>query len=75
MNEGSAPVALTGMPINGEFAQTNTCGSSLAAHSNCSVSVTFEPLAATERKGTIILKGDATNCPLLVELSGKGKGR
>jgi hypothetical protein len=31
------------MSVTGDFAQTNTCGASLAAHTTCAVSVTFQP--------------------------------
>jgi hypothetical protein len=74
-NDGSLPVTLTGMSTTGEFAETNTCGASLAAHATCSIRITFKPVAAGNGTGTIILTGNASNCPELVELAGKGTKR
>ena len=34
-NHGGVAVKFTGMSVTGDFAQTNTCGASLAAHSTC----------------------------------------
>ena len=42
-NHGGVAVKFTGMSVTGDFAQTNTCGASLAAHTTCAVSVTFQP--------------------------------
>ena len=45
-NTGTAAVTLTGVVTGGDFTQTNTCGSSLAAGATCTVNVTFRPTAA-----------------------------
>ena len=45
-NSGTAPLNIAGISFansNGEFAQTNDCGASLAAGANCSIRVTFTP--------------------------------
>jgi photosystem II stability/assembly factor-like uncharacterized protein len=42
-NQQSASLNLTGFNVTGPFAQTNNCGSALAAGSTCTVSVTFTP--------------------------------
>jgi hypothetical protein len=60
------------MPVSGDFAQTNTCGASLAAHEACTISVTFKPTAAGKRTGNLPLHDDAANSPQLVTMSGKG---
>jgi phosphatidylserine/phosphatidylglycerophosphate/cardiolipin synthase-like enzyme len=48
-NSGSASLAITSIAITGanaaQFAQTNTCGSSLATGAQCIVTVTFTPNA------------------------------
>src|SRR3989454_623555 len=50
-NSGTATLTITSIAItganSGDFSQTNTCGASVAAGANCSVSVTFKPTAAT----------------------------
>src|SRR2546429_1141239 len=35
-----------------QYAQTNTCGTSVAAGANCTTSVTFTPTATGDRKST-----------------------
>lgn len=42
-NTGTAPLNLFGITLNGEFAQSNTCGTSLAAGASCSIGVSFMP--------------------------------
>lgn len=71
-NNGGAAVEFTAMPVSGDFAQTNTCGASLAAHEACTISVTFKPTAAGKRTGNLPLHDDATNSPQLVTMTGKG---
>jgi len=74
-NAGGATVEFTGMPVTGDFAQTNTCGASLASHRTCTVRVTFKPTATGMRTGNLPLNDDATNSPQVVALSGKGNAR
>jgi len=63
------------MSVTGDFAQTNTCGASLAAHHTCGISVTFKPTATGKRTGNLPLHDNATNSPQVVDLSGKGNDR
>ena len=56
----------------GDFAQSNTCGSSVAAKSKCTVSVTFSPQATGTRTATLNLNDGATNTPQTVSLTGTG---
>ncbi|MFE2611040.1 carbohydrate-binding protein [Streptomyces mirabilis] len=50
-NSGAATASITGVTAGGDFAQTNTCGTALAAGANCTVSVTFGPTASGTRTG------------------------
>ncbi|MFI9387923.1 choice-of-anchor D domain-containing protein [Kutzneria sp. NPDC052558] len=69
-NPTGAAASVSGISINGDFAQTNTCGSSIPANGSCSVSVTFKPTAAGSRAGTLTVNaGGVTNT---VSLSGTG---
>jgi hypothetical protein len=52
-NSGAAPLTITGVAATGDFAQTNTCGSSLAEGANCTISITFTPTATGVRNGTL----------------------
>ncbi len=74
-NDCGVAVRFTGMSVTGDFAQTNTCGASLAAYSTCAVSVTFKPTAIGKRTGNLPLQDDAANSPQVVDLSGKGNDR
>ena len=71
-NNDSTEASITSIAASGDFAQSNTCGSSLAANSNCSVSVTFTPTASGTRSGTLTLTDSASNSPQTVSLSGTG---
>ncbi|MGC9292490.1 MAG: choice-of-anchor D domain-containing protein [Acidobacteriaceae bacterium] len=53
-NSGDLPLDKVAMQTLGAgFAETNTCGSSLAAHSVCNVTVTFTPQAAGSASGQL----------------------
>jgi len=68
-NPTGAAVPVTSIAATGDFAQTNTCGSSIAANSSCTVSVTFTPTAAGSRTGTLTVNAGGTTT---VSLSGTG---
>ena len=71
-NKGSAPLAIIGLVASGDYAQTNNCGSSLAASANCTITVTFTPGATGTRDGDITISDtDSTNLQT-VSLSGSG---
>jgi hypothetical protein len=57
---------------SGDFAQTNTCGTSVAAGASCTVSVTFDPAATGSRTATLNLTDNANNSPQAISLSGTG---
>ncbi|MGA9498141.1 MAG: SBBP repeat-containing protein [Terriglobales bacterium] len=56
-----------------DFAQTNTCGSSVAAKGKCTISVTFTPQATGTRTATLNINDGANNSPQTVSLTGTGK--
>jgi hypothetical protein len=72
-NSGTAALAITSIAASGDFAQTNTCGTSVAAGANCTISVTFTPTAAGMRTGTVTITDNAGNSPQMVSLSGGGE--
>jgi hypothetical protein len=73
-NNAVAPVMFVGVATTGDYASSRgSCpanGSTLAAGSTCSLSVTFTPMAAGTRTGTLSLTNDATQLPLTVSLTG-----
>jgi hypothetical protein len=72
-NTGSTSLTISGITANGDFSQTDTCGSSVGAGANCSISVTFEPTAAGTRTGTLSISDNAIGSPQTVALSGTGQ--
>ena len=56
----------------GDYAQTNTCGASLAAKSHCTISVTFTPTTTGTRTATLNVIDSANNTPQTVTLKGTG---
>jgi hypothetical protein len=73
-NGGSAPLSITSITITGvetsDFAQTNTCGASVPALSQCTISVTFTPLATGTRSAQItVIDNSGTQ---VADLTGTG---
>lgn len=58
--------------VTGDFAQTNDCGSSIAALTSCHVFVTFTPTALGTRTGTLSFCGDCNFNSTPVALQGTG---
>jgi FtsP/CotA-like multicopper oxidase with cupredoxin domain len=57
----------------GDFAQSNTCGGTVAPNGTCTISVTFKPTAAGARNASLgITTNDPANPLLSVGLSGTG---
>src|SRR6266849_2004151 len=71
-NNHSTALSISGISASGDFAQTNTCGTSLAASAQCTISVTFTPTAAGTRNGTLTVVDDASNSPQTASLTGTG---
>ncbi len=73
-NMGSAPLLISSITTNGDFAETNDCGSSVPAAASCTFSVTFTPTGAWTRAGSIQMQDDAAGSPHFINLSGTGSG-
>ncbi|MBV8945592.1 MAG: choice-of-anchor D domain-containing protein [Solirubrobacterales bacterium] len=75
-NTGNASLSVGSIAIaganSGDFAQTNTCPSSLAAGANCTISVTFAPAAAGSRTASVQVSDNAGDSPQSAPLSGTG---
>src|SRR5208282_3531566 len=75
-NTGNAALTLTSVALTGtnpsDFAQTNNCGSSVAAGANCTISVTFTPAAMGTLTTAVTLTDNATGSPQSVSLTGAG---
>jgi hypothetical protein len=71
-NCGSAPLAVIGIAVSGDFTQTNNCPSSLAAGAACGIDVTFAPTATGARSGSLTVTADDAGNPHIAGLSGTG---
>lgn len=75
-NTGTASMAISSIGLSGtnasNFAQTNNCGTSLAAGTNCAISITFTPSATGTRTATLSVVDNASGSPHNVSLSGTG---
>jgi hypothetical protein len=75
-NSGTGSLAISGISIGGvnatDFTKTTTCGASLAAGAQCSISVTFKPTAGGSRSATVAITDNAAGSPHSILLSGVG---
>ncbi|HKV64223.1 MAG TPA: choice-of-anchor D domain-containing protein [Candidatus Acidoferrum sp.] len=71
-NTGSAAATVCGVISSGDFAQTNTCGSSIAAGTNCQINLAFTPTARGTRTGFVQVVTSDAGSPQTVIVSGKG---
>jgi Abnormal spindle-like microcephaly-assoc'd, ASPM-SPD-2-Hydin len=78
-NSGNAALTISGISLTGanpgDFAQSNTCPispSTLAAGSNCTISVTFAPPTSGTRTANLSVTDDAAGSPQAITLTGTG---
>jgi hypothetical protein len=75
-NTGNATLSITSIAVTGtnasDFAQTNTCGSSVTAGAKCTIAVLFTPSALGTRTAALSISDNASGSPQTVPLSGAG---
>jgi hypothetical protein len=75
-NTGNSLLNISSVTIGGvdpyDFAQTNTCGSGLAAGAYCSISATFTPTGTGSRNAFLAISDNASGSPQMVGLTGTG---
>lgn len=76
-NSGNSALSISSIGVTGtnssDFSQTNTCGTSLAAGSSCTISIVFNPGASGWRNGTLTVTDGAGNSPQTASLTGRGQ--
>jgi hypothetical protein len=72
-NNTTAALGISSIVASGDFAQTNTCGTSIATNASCTISVTFTPTAGGARGGSIVITDSAAGSPRTVTLTGTGQ--
>ncbi len=75
-NKGSVSVSIASIAVTGadkgDFAETNTCGKSVASGANCSITVSFTPSATGKRTASISVSDNGGGSPQAVGLTGTG---
>jgi hypothetical protein len=71
-NYGKMALSIASIAASGDFSQTNTCGSSLAAEASCAISLIFKPTQRGTRTGTLSITDNAAGSPQTVSLTGTG---
>lgn len=71
-NTGNGTLSFSNVQINGDFAQTNTCGSVASNGGTCSIQVSFTPTSSGTRTGLLTLADSAADSPQTVSLVGAG---
>jgi len=74
LTNGGPTLSISYISLLGPFTQTNTCGSSLAAGSNCAISVRFAPLTPGTADGALIIADNAPGAGQVIPLLGVGVG-
>ncbi len=74
-NTGGSSATITSIAVPTNFAQTNTCGTSLAAGAKCTVSVTFSPVVLLSSTGTLTVVTSASATALTASLTGMGSAQ
>jgi dienelactone hydrolase len=69
---GTMPISIASIVASGDFHETKTCGSSLAAGASCTIHVTFKPTQIGNRTGTLSITDNAPGSPQKVSLTGTG---
>jgi len=71
-NIGNATLNVASITTTGDYSQTNTCGATILAGANCTISVKFTPTALGMRVGSVIVTDSATGSPHTLSLTGTG---
>jgi hypothetical protein len=75
-NTGSATLSIASISFTGadaaDFAESDTCGSPVAAGGNCTIAILFTPSAAGTRTGSLSIGDNASGSSQSASLSGTG---
>ena len=74
-NNGGLPLSIASIAVTGDFAVmtgSNTCGTSLAVGSQCTLQLAFAPSASAARTGSLTVTDNAASSPQSLQLTGTG---
>jgi Cep192 domain 4 len=72
-NAGTVALSITRVTVSSQYAQTNTCGTSVAGGASCTISVTFKPTTTGTHSGKVTITDNATGSLKTVSLTGTGQ--
>lgn len=74
-NNQSVPLTSISVSISGSaaYSQVNTCGTSIPAKGQCTITVTFAPTGTGAQTGTVNIADSASNSPQTISLTGSGQ--
>src|SRR6202023_1144728 len=68
-------ISITSIGASANFAETNTCGTSVAPLTSCTISIQFAPTSSAVLNGAVTISSNATGNPHVIGLSGTGEGQ
>jgi predicted dienelactone hydrolase len=71
-NTGSSSLSITSITPSATFAQTNNCGTSVAAGTSCTINITFHPTVDGTVNGNLTIVDSSADGQQVVTLSGRG---
>jgi hypothetical protein len=71
-NNQTGSLSISSIAATSPYAQTNNCGTGLAANQQCTINVTFSPSQLQFYSGSLTITDSASNSPQVVALSGNG---
>ena len=74
LNPTNSAAAVSSIAITGPFAETNNCGSSIAAGGSCTASVTFTPTASGAQSGVLTVTAGGTTSTTTLSGTGTAPG-
>ena len=72
-NTGTTTITVSSIAASGDFAETNNCGTSLPAGTNCTISITYTPSAAGQSFGAVTISDNAPRQPAKHIADGYGR--
>ena len=72
-NVGNAPLSITGVAASSGFSANDSCPPALPIEQDCSLDVTFSPIAGGSTDGSLTIQDNDLPGKQLVQLSGNGK--
>ncbi len=71
-NNGKSSLSISSIKVSGEFKESSTCGKSLAAGAQCTISALFQPTTLGSLTGLVTLIDSASSKAQYIELLGAG---